>query len=208
MMKQAMPCRGLRGRSPLRRRSRHAAPHYQEGRASIGGVGMKISLAMGTALFLSACTGQWQSPGTWGANSAPVISSCPPELVEQASWVRNNLTRVPLGGNRQQIAQILGLPLQVESFLLADGSPVDILFYPTPEGACAVKPYGVDRGVVSGQSGLVPLVFQHDRLMGYGQGYYQQAVVPNLRTTLQYPAARAVPYVTPAGVGRGTPLGR
>lgn len=169
---------------------------------------MKRYAALALLLPLAACTGTWQSPGTWVANSAPVVSSCPPELVEQASWVRNNLTRVPLGGNRQQVAQILGLPLQVESFLLADGSPVDILFYPTPEGACAYKPYGVDRGVVSGQSGLVPLVFQHDRLMGYGQGYYQQAVVPNLRTTLQYPATRSVPYASPAGVGRGMPLNR
>jgi hypothetical protein len=169
---------------------------------------MMKRLAIFALLPLAACTGQWQSPGVWVANSAPVVSSCPPELVEQAAWVRNNLTRVPLGGSRQQVARILGLPLQVESFLLNDGSPVDVLFYPTPEGACANRPYGVDRGVVSGQSGLVPLVFQNDRLMGYGQGYYQQAVVPNLRTTLQMPAARAVPYSSPAGVGRGAPLGR
>lgn len=174
---------------------------------------MKQKAALALAAFLLAgCTGQWQAPGVWVANTAPVVSSCPEHLVEQAAWVRNNLTRVPLGGSRQQVARILGLPMQVESFLLADGSPVDVLFYPTPEGACAMKPYGVDRYALSGQSanggGLVPLVFQNDRLMGYGQGYYQQAVVPNLRTTLQMPAAQSVPYSNPAGVGRGTPLAR
>jgi hypothetical protein len=158
-------------------------------------------------LLLSACTGT--QPPDWGGlwnTPKPVVASCPPQAMRQAAWVRNNMTRLRLGGSRRDAVTILGLPAHVESFLLTDNSAVDVLFYNTPDTAC--------RASTPDAQGLLPLVFQNDRLLGYGQNYYQNVVVPTLRQPLNLPLNMQVPYAAnggypttaPNSVGRGDPL--
>ncbi|MCP5404629.1 MAG: hypothetical protein H6922_00170 [Pseudomonadaceae bacterium] len=152
---------------------------------------MKKLLAMVVVLALGACTGPWQLP-------VAGMQGCPAEAVQQAQWVHNNLPRVQLGGSRQQAIAVVGLPAKVESFLLSDNSAIDVFYYHTPETACR-----------SGGAGLLPLVFQNDKLLGYGQNYYHSVVVPNLRQPLGMPLARQLPNVAPstdATLGRGQPL--
>lgn len=131
-------------------------------------------------------------------------NACPPQVVQQAQWVHNNVTRLQLAGSRQQAVAVLGLPAQVESFLLADNSAIDVMFYHTPDTAC--RP--------AAKAGLLPLVFQNDRLLGYGHGYYHAMVVPQLAQPLALPLNRSLPQgpaaLSPAtgsgAVGRGQPL--
>lgn len=156
-------------------------------------------------LVLGACTGQLQAPNALGGlwpTPQPVIAACPTQSIQQAQWVRNNMTRLRLGGPRKEAVTVLGLPAHVESFLLTDNSAVDVLFYHTPDTAC--------RPATPGADGLLPLVFQNDRLLGYGQNYYQNVVVPSLRQPLNLPLGMQIPgpYPTqsPGSVGRGDPL--
>ena len=156
-------------------------------------------------LLLAGCAGGWQLPAYMQAKQG-VVAACPTETMGQARWVQNNLPRVQLASSRRTAVGVLGIPAHVESFLLADNSAVDVLFYHTPETAC--RPMEAPGGA---GSGLIPLVFQNDKLLGYGQGYYHTMVVPNLRQPLGLPLARQVPLdAAPAGprggVGRGEPI--
>lgn len=150
------------------------------------------------ALAVAACTGQ---PGVpWWQQPMKPANACPPQTIQQAQWVHNNLTRVSLGGSRQQVVAVLGLPAQVESFLLADNSAIDVMFYHTPDTAC--RP--------DSKAGLLPLVFANDRLLGYGSNYYHTMVVPQLAQPLALPLNRLptapVPAEATGTVGRGQPL--
>ncbi|MFZ2586901.1 MAG: hypothetical protein WAZ18_02075 [Alphaproteobacteria bacterium] len=159
-------------------------------------------MALAVGLLITACGGQWQLPNYMVAPAKGVVASCPPEVIGQARWVQANLPRVQLASPRRAAVNVLGYPAHVESFLLADNSAVDVLFYHTPETAC--------RPMEQGYGGLMPLVFQNDSLLGYGQGYYHTMVVPNLRQPLGMPLQRSLPTApqpnAQGGVGRGEPI--
>lgn len=139
-----------------------------------------------------------------GGTERSVVSKCPEADIQQAQWVQANIDRLKLGGTRRETANILGVPAHLESYLLSDNSAIDVLYYHTPSTACQSM-----EG--KGSDGLIPLVFQNDKLLGYGQGYYHNMVVPHLRQPLGMPMDRQIAPFTPSveakgSVGKGQPL--
>jgi hypothetical protein len=119
-----------------------------------------------------------------------VVSYCPPTLVQQARWLQANLSRVRLGLDKLSVTAIIGQPARAESFLLADGSMIEVMFYHTASTICR-RP-DVDAS-------LLPMVFQNNRLLGYGQDYYHQFIMPQLRQPLAQSAPpRATGDLPPA----------
>ena len=102
----------------------------------------------------------------------------------------SNLSRVRLGHSRRQTTAVLGPPSRVESFLLTDATMVDVFFYHTAATVCRRPDL---------DAALIPFVFQNDRLMGYGQNYYQDFIIPSLR------AAATPPTPIAPSVGAGIP---
>lgn len=111
-------------------------------------------------------------PGILSASHRPDLPPCPQPLIAQAQWLARNMARVRLGYNKLQVVSIIGDPANSETFSLSNGAAVEVLFYHTPETICRVSARG---------EGLMPLVFQDDRLLGYGQNYYKQFIVPMMR---------------------------
>jgi hypothetical protein len=111
-----------------------------------------------------------------------VVSSCPPTMVQQARWLQSNLARVSLGMDKLSVTAVIGNPARAESFLLSDGNSIEVLFYHTASTVCR-RP-DIDAS-------LLPFVFQNGRLLGYGQNYYHDFVVPNLRAPVRSTAPTA-----------------
>ena len=132
-------------------------------------------------------------PGILSAEHAD-LPPCPQPLIAQAQWLARNMARVRLGYNKLQVVSVLGDPATSETFSLTNGAAVEVLFYHTPETICRVGPHG---------EGLMPLVFQDDRLLGYGQNYYKQFIVPSMR-----PMAVQAPVGAANGIGDGLPQAR
>lgn len=129
------------------------------------------------------------------------LPPCPPQLANQAQWLARNLVRVRLGMTKLEVAGIAGNPARAETFGLTNGATVEVLFYHTPETICRVN---------SLDAGLLPMVFQNDRLLGYGQGYYKAFIAPLVpeaavaapeRVAAPVPEAEPLPP-GPSGVGR------
>lgn len=176
---------------------------------SVPGVGSDVSrrvfLAAGLALLLAGCAGApWplnrqqvvtrapQPPQVLSANSETKgLRPCPQPLIAQAQWLGRNLARVRLGFNKLQVVSTLGDPASAETFGLTNGAVVEVLMYHTPETVCRVN------ARTAGVEGLLPLVFQDDRLLGYGPMYYRQFIKPILKDAV--PAAAEGVMGTPAG---------
>ena len=145
-------------------------------------------LALGLVVLLAGCA---DGPMIWPFNTQQVVMRepappqvlsvnsnsknlppCPQPLIAQAQWLARNMARIRLGYNKLQVVSVLGDPANSETFSLSNGAAVEVLFYHTPETICRQSARG---------EGLMPLVFQDDRLLGYGQNYYQQFIVPSLR---------------------------
>lgn len=158
---------------------------------------MKIRLALAVLVLpLAGCGAQWQSP--WPPRPAvvsrppEVISrSCPPQLMNQAHWLMTNISRVRLGSAKLDVTAILGQPARAESFMLTDGAMVEVMFYHTASTVCRRPDL---------DSGLMPFVFQNNRLLGYGQNYYHDFIVPSLRPLAMRPHAPQQPVFNAAPV--------
>jgi hypothetical protein len=150
---------------------------------------MKKLLAL-AALVLAACSTAPVYAPPPHLQGVKVVSQCPPTMVQQARWLQANLARVSLGEDKLSTTAILGNPARAESFLLSDGNSIEVLFYHTASTVCR-RP-DVDAS-------LLPFVFQNDRLLGYGQNYYHDFVVPNLRAPMRNttPVARDNPPLNP-----------
>ncbi|HEX2858629.1 MAG TPA: hypothetical protein VHP58_00260 [Alphaproteobacteria bacterium] len=139
------------------------------------------------ALLLAGCsTGPQYAPAPKAVN---VVSSCPPTMVQQARWLQSNLARVSLGSRKLDVTAIIGNPARAESFMLTDGSSVEVLFYHTASTVCR-RP-DIDAS-------LLPFVFQNDRLLGYGQNYYHDFIIPQLRNPLPLASSKPQNPVTNA----------
>ena len=99
-------------------------------------------------------------------------TTCTPAAVQQARYVVVNMARVPLGGHKIQVVGTLGNPQKIESFMLTDGSMVEVMFYRTGEPGCPGMPTD-DR--------FTPFVFQNAQLIGYGNDYYRAFILPSLK---------------------------
>jgi hypothetical protein len=100
---------------------------------------------------------------------------CPRELGIQAQWLARNLARVRLGMTKLEVVGTLGDPGRAETFALTTGAAVEVLFYHTPQTICRVP---------ATDDSLLPLVFQDDRLMGYGPSYYKTFIAPLLKQAM------------------------
>ena len=121
---------------------------------------------------------------------AEVISrSCPPQLMNQAHWLMTNISRVRLGSPKLEVTAVLGQPVRAESFMLTDGAMVEVLFYHTAGTVCRRPDL---------DAGLMPFVFQNNRLLGYGQNYYHDFIVPSLRPLAMKPRAPQQPVLSRA----------
>ena len=100
------------------------------------------------------------------------LKPCPQPLIAQTQWLQRNMARVRLGFNKLQTVSIVGDPAHAETFSLKNGAVVEVLFYHTPETICRVS---------ARDEGLMPFVFQDDRLLGYGPNYYRDFIVPQMR---------------------------
>lgn len=139
------------------------------------------------AFILAGCsTGPQYAPPSKSVN---VVSSCPPTMVQQARWLQSNLARVSLGFTKLEATSIIGNPARAESFMLTDGSSVEVLFYHTASTVCR-RP-DIDAS-------LLPFVFQNGRLLGYGQNYYHDFIIPQLRNPLPLAASKPQNAVTNA----------
>lgn len=170
---------------------------------SVAGVVNEVSLrklmALGLVVLLAGCA---DMPAPWPFNTKQVVMRapappqvlsansttknlppCPQPLIAQAQWLARNMARIRLGYNKLQVVSVLGDPANAETFSLSNGAVVEVLFYHTPETICRVNAAMAGRG-----EGLMPLVFQDDRLLGYGQNYYQNFIIPSLRP-MAVPAA-------------------
>ncbi len=131
-----------------------------------------------------------QPPQVVSANSnAKNLPPCPQPLIAQAHWLGRNFARIRLGFTKLQVVTTLGDPARAETFGLNNGAVVEVLFYHTPETICRVGSQG---------EGLMPLVFQDDRLLGYGTGYYRQFIVPAMKMAMPLPQVQQG-FDTPQG---------
>jgi len=121
-----------------------------------------------------------QPRGIVGRQDTRALPPCPQPLVAQAHWLASNMARVRLGTSKLQVVGIVGSPAHAETFMLTNGAVIEVLFYHTPETICRVPAQHASAGV-----GLMPLVFQDDRLLGYGPHYYRDFVVPMLRQKMK-----------------------
>lgn len=161
---------------------------------SVAGVGndrrVRSLLAAGLVLLLSGCaTPPWPFNSKQAVFRAPeppqVLSAhsttkglrpCPPQLIAQAQWLARNMARVRLGSSKLKVVSAVGDPAHAEAFGLTNGAMVEVLFYHTPETICRVN---AAQNALTG--GLMPLVFQDDRLLGYGPHYYRTFIAPMVR---------------------------
>lgn len=118
-----------------------------------------------------------EPPQVLSANSTTKnLRPCPQGLIAQAQWLARNMARARLGTSKLQVVSLLGDPAHAETFSLTNGAMVEVLFYHTPETICRVN---AAQNAVDG--GLMPLVFQDDRLLGYGPNYYRGFIAPMMR---------------------------
>lgn len=106
---------------------------------------------------------------------APKVVMCPKTSIVKAQNVMGMLPRVALGMDKLQVMALLGSPDHAETFALTNGNAVEVFFYHTPNTVCRVDVLD-DR--------LLPVVFQNGRVLGYGQNYYRDFLVPVLRNPL------------------------
>lgn len=135
-----------------------------------------------------------EPPAVLSANSTrQSLMPCPPPLIAQTQWLGRNMARVRLGYNKLQVVSTLGDPANSETFGLTNGAVVEVLYYHTPDTVCRIN-------ARSGNAdGLMPLVFQDDRLLGYGQTYYRQFILPMLRQAVA-PAPVGAVFDAPQGM--------
>lgn len=160
-------------------------------------------LALGLAVLLAGCAGMApfnRKPVVARGPQPPAVVSvghgkenlrpCPPQLITQTQWLPRNMARLRLGFNKLQTVGIVGDPAHAETFQLSNGAVIEVLFYHTTETICRVQ---ASLGVQV--EGLMPMVFQDDRLIGYGPNYYRDFIVPMLRpkTVEAKPAAGFMP---------------
>ncbi|TKW60507.1 MAG: hypothetical protein DI628_06280 [Blastochloris viridis] len=155
-------------------------------------------LALGLAFLLVGCAGippfnqrqivtrAPQPPQVVSSNSTRALQPCPPPLIQQTQWLARNMARLRLGFNKLQTVGIVGLPAHAETFQLANGAVIEVLFYHTPETICRVQ-----ASLGAQVEGLMPMVFQDDRLIGYGPNYYRDFIVPMLPPKAVQPSATA-----------------
>lgn len=145
-------------------------------------------VSCGVALLAAGCAGV--PPPAFEGNVRPyahpqaraqALPACPQPLVAQAHWLAQNMARVRLGTSKLQVVGIVGSPAHAETFMLNNGAMIEVLFYHTPATICRVAAH---QGMQAG--GLMPLVFQDDRLLGYGPQYYHDFVVPKLRNSMNF----------------------
>ncbi len=117
-----------------------------------------------------------QPPEVLSSNSTRGLQPCPPPLIQQTQWLARNMARLRLGFNKLQTVSIVGAPAHAETFQLANGAVIEVLFYHTPETICRVQ-----ASLGAQVEGLMPMVFQDDRLIGYGPNYYRDFIVPMVR---------------------------
>lgn len=109
------------------------------------------------------------------APQAPRVVMCPKANIIKAQNVMGMLPRVALGQDKLQVMALIGSPDHAETFALTDGHAVEVFFYHTPQTVCRVD-------VLDGR--LLPIVFQNGKVLGYGQSYYRDFLVPVLRNPL------------------------
>ena len=155
-------------------------------------------LALGLAFLLVGCAGippfnqrqvvtrAPQPPQVVSSNSTRALQPCPQPLIQQTQWLARNMARLRLGFNKLQTVGIVGAPAHAETFQLANGAVIEVLFYHTPETICRVQASLGAQG-----EGLMPMVFQDDRLIGYGPNYYRDFIIPMLRPKAVQPSATA-----------------
>lgn len=134
-------------------------------------------------------------PQVLGRSELPI---CPQTAIAQAQWLGRNMARVRLGFNKLQVVGLLGDPAHAETFSLTNGAAVEVLFYHTPETICRIN---AREGAARGE--LMPMVFQDDRLLGYGPNYYKGFIVPMMR-----PMAVQAPPGAATGGEQGVPQQR
>ncbi len=117
-----------------------------------------------------------QPPQVVSSNSTRTLQPCPPQLIQQTQWLSRNMARLRLGFNKLQTVGIVGAPAHAETFQLANGAVIEVLFYHTPETICRVQ-----ASLGAQVEGLMPMVFQDDRMIGYGPNYYRDFIIPMLR---------------------------
>jgi hypothetical protein len=117
-----------------------------------------------------------QPPQVVSSNSTRALQPCPPSLIQQTQWLARNMARLRLGFTKLQTVGIVGAPAHAETFQLANGAVIEVLFYHTPETICRVQ-----ASLGAQVEGLMPMVFQDDRLIGYGPNYYRDFIVPMVR---------------------------
>lgn len=103
------------------------------------------------------------------------MGPCTPADRAQATRLNAALLRARLGMDKLAVAALLGPPAHAETFALTNGHAIEVFFYHTAETICRTT---------ARDEALLPLVFQDERLLGYGQNYYHSFIVPLLRTSL------------------------
>ena len=148
-----------------------------------------VVLALGLAVLLAGCAGvppfNRKPVVARGPQPPAVVSAsqlkdslrpCPPQLITQTQWLARNMARLRLGFNKLRTVGIVGDPAHAETFQLSNGAVIEVLFYHTAETICRVQ-----ASLGAQVEGLMPMVFQDDRLIGYGPNYYRDFIVPMLR---------------------------
>lgn len=117
-----------------------------------------------------------QPPAVIGSGSEKGVRPCPQPLIVQTQWLARNMARLRLGFSKLQVVGVVGDPAHAETFQLSNGAVIEVLFYHTAQSICRVQ-----ASLGNMAEGLMPLVFQDDRLIGYGPNYYRDFIVPMLR---------------------------
>jgi hypothetical protein len=138
---------------------------------------------------------------------AVVVAPCSSALVAQTQWLQVNLQRLALGSSRQVALATIGPPARTESFVPnpatapVHGGPVPqvvhVLFYHTANTVCRWP---------DTHPQLLPVVFQNDRLIGFGPEYFQFVVAPWLQPITAKPSPAAASGPPPPGWHVATPL--
>lgn len=144
-------------------------------------------VALGLVVVLAGCAGlplrsqpviarAPQPPSVVSSGTEKHLRPCPQVLIAQTQWLARNMARLRLGFSKLQVVGIVGDPAHAETFQLTNGAVIEVLFYHTPATICRVQ-----ASLGAQVEGLMPMVFQDDRLIGYGPNYYRDFIVPMLR---------------------------
>ncbi len=119
------------------------------------------------AVSLAACQMVQQVQRTFKTAEKPV---CDSKKVEQFNNVAWNLKYIKLGMDTVRVQAHLGIPAKWESFVLTDGREVQVMFYRTNYRNCDLTQ--------SAWGEFLPMIFANDKLIGYGNDYYDNMIRP------------------------------